>query len=413
MDPEQIKVIDRAKSIGGRVATLGAGGGAEHGLGDSAAHFGGYVIDCGFQVLLSSYPTARKLLDFNALDMCWFDNGALLARGGGVLKPWYAPTRHPIRGLASLFAGALPLVDQLRIGRLMASWVARSDTSLVERFNDQSIAEIFTHNHLTGSVLEEFLRPFYGGVLLDDNLGTSAALAAIYGKRFALGRAGVPRRGMAEIPRQLAAHLPEGMLLMETEVVSLRSDGGQPLLGLVGGGEIRPDRVVLATDPWTTAQLLGIEPPKAREVTAVYFSSDRPLYAGKLLLLFPGKGRWVRHAVQVSNINTDSAPAGRHLFCATVLQSPAGMTDEAVFSRVLADLAEFLPDEVKNLKPLVVVRVARAVPAQGPDLRRCRVGWQKACPPGVELAGDMAASASIEGVLSSGVAAARQLFRPI
>jgi len=38
----------------------------------------GYILDRGFQVLLDSYPTVRKLVDIEALDPRYFQSGALL-----------------------------------------------------------------------------------------------------------------------------------------------------------------------------------------------------------------------------------------------------------------------------------------------------------------------------------------------
>lgn len=405
--PDQLVVLDRGHQTGGRVATDHAPACTSKAADQGDA----YLLDRGFQVLLSGYPTARRLLDFDALDMRWFDSGALLAKGGGVLQPWYAPTRHPLRGLRSLFSRTFPFADQLRLARLMARWVATPENRLLERLDGRDLAGEFNRNHLGIKFKEEFLLPFYGGVLLDDNLATSAALGALYGKRFALGRAGIPRAGMGAIPRQIASRLPTEMLRMDTEVVALEHEGGQPVATLADGSAIRASKVVLATDPWASARFLGLDPPQARSVAAVYFASDRPVYRQKLLLLLPGRQRWVRHAAQISNINPEAAPVGRHLFCATVLQVSGDMSDEEVFDRTLRDLAGFLPRSTEELEPLRVVRVPRALPVQSPGWSADRVKWHRACPPGVILAGDAARNASIEGVLAAGVGAATRLLK--
>ena len=43
----------------------------------------GFRLDRGFQVLLDSYPTARRLLDLTALQPRYFDSGALMVREDG------------------------------------------------------------------------------------------------------------------------------------------------------------------------------------------------------------------------------------------------------------------------------------------------------------------------------------------
>lgn len=396
VDPARVRLVDRAGQPGGRVAT---------------ARRDGYVIDRGFQVLLSSYPTARRLLDFDALELCWFDSGALLSTGRREIVPWYSPTRHPLRGVMSALAGPLRWSDQLRLARLMGGLLVAGEKAAQDRFAALETAELFRLNGLKDNVLETFLRPFYGGVLLDDKLSTSAALWALYARRFLFGRAGVPRLGMAEIPRQLAAGLDPQVWHGGREVAAIEPGDGGPVVRFQGGGSWSVGQVVLATDPWTAAHWLGVDAPAARATTAVYFSSASPVYRQRLLALFPGPGRWVRHAVQLSNVNPAAAPEGRHLFCATVLKAAEGMADEEVYELTMNELREFLPNGAEGLEPLAIERVPRALPAQGVDWLDRRRRWAEACPPGVVLAGDAALHASIEGALGSGVAAAEQVMK--
>lgn len=393
--PRDIRLVDRADLPGGRVATRTQNG---------------YLLDRGFQVLLSSYPTARRLLDFEALELRWFDSGALFSGDGGALVPWYAPMRHPLRGLRSALTGPLSWTDQLRLARLMGSLAWRSEEDLIDRFGALETIDHFSCYGFKERVLEEFLRPFFGGVLLDDKLSTTAALWALYAKRFLWGRAAVPRRGMAEIPRQLAAGLDLAMWHGGREVTAIEAGDAGPVVRLADGDSWRATQVVLAADPWTTARWLGMEAPEARSTTAVYFSSERSLYRERLLVLSSGAGRWVRHVVQLSNINPEVAPPGRHLLCATVLAALESHDDEQVYKLTLSDLKEILPFGVNYLEPLAVERVARALPFQGLDWQQRQRRWREACPPGVVLAGDMARHASIEGALASGVTAAESVL---
>ena len=77
----------------------------------------GFVLDRGFQVLLDSYPAARRHLDIPALEPCYFESGAILHDGR---KSWTVahPLRHPAdapegafgKGLA-FAVSPLPRVD--------------------------------------------------------------------------------------------------------------------------------------------------------------------------------------------------------------------------------------------------------------------------------------------------------------
>ena len=61
----------------------------------------GFRIDRGFQVLLTSYPEARAVLDFDALQLHEFLPGALV-RYGGKFHELTDPWRRPFAALKSL-----------------------------------------------------------------------------------------------------------------------------------------------------------------------------------------------------------------------------------------------------------------------------------------------------------------------
>ena len=54
-------------------------------------------------------------------------------------------------------------------------------------------------------MIEEFFRPFFGGIQLDPNLAASSRMFEFVFRMMAEGDVAVPARGMGEIPKQLAA----------------------------------------------------------------------------------------------------------------------------------------------------------------------------------------------------------------
>ena len=81
----------------------------------------GYLLDRGFQVLLTGYPEARKQLDYAKLDLQYFDPGSIIRVGDRFAKisdPWRQPSRLLGDGLLRRWER---LADKLRIGRLRKS----------------------------------------------------------------------------------------------------------------------------------------------------------------------------------------------------------------------------------------------------------------------------------------------------
>ncbi|MCU0749189.1 MAG: FAD-dependent oxidoreductase, partial [Akkermansiaceae bacterium] len=95
-------ICEAADRVGGRVAT--------------DLHEG-YRLDRGFQVLLTAYPEARRLLDYASLDLRRFYPGAMVRHG----RKWHRvadPFHHPIDGLSGVFNPVGTFADKLRVGML-------------------------------------------------------------------------------------------------------------------------------------------------------------------------------------------------------------------------------------------------------------------------------------------------------
>src|SRR5947209_7282446 len=74
----------------------------------------GFRLDRGFQVLLTAYPEAKRVLDLDELKLGKFYPGALV-RKGGTFHRLAHPLRKPLAGVGSLFAPIGTLRDKLRL----------------------------------------------------------------------------------------------------------------------------------------------------------------------------------------------------------------------------------------------------------------------------------------------------------
>ena len=94
-----VRVIEASDGVGGRVRT---------------DRVDGFLLDRGFQVLLTAYPEAHRQLDLEALDLRRFDPGALVHLGSqhSVIAD---PFRSPSRLIESIRSPAASLTDKLRV----------------------------------------------------------------------------------------------------------------------------------------------------------------------------------------------------------------------------------------------------------------------------------------------------------
>ena len=91
-------IVEAGSEIGGRVG--------------SVVTDDGYVLDRGFAVFVEEYPSARALLDYDALDLRRFDPGAMVCvKRGGEFR--LARVTDPIRRPAEIMTAIMSEVGSV------------------------------------------------------------------------------------------------------------------------------------------------------------------------------------------------------------------------------------------------------------------------------------------------------------
>jgi phytoene dehydrogenase-like protein len=377
-------ICEAAGRVGGRVAT------------DVCE---GYRFDRGFQVLLTAYPEARRLLDYDALDLRRFYPGALVRHGG----KWHRvadPFRRPIDGLRGVFNPIGSLVDKLRVG-----WLRLGGFDFSRHAADLTSLQALRAEGFSESMIERFFRPFLGGVFLEDQLDTTVRKLEFVMRNFARGDIAIPALGMAEIPRQLAAALPADAIRLKTRVTAIGDHG----VYLEDGEILTPQAIVIATEAGGAEGLLGRSDSRASSngVTCLYFSAPCAPFSEPILLL-NGEGVGpVNHLTVLSAVSPDYAPAGRHLISISVVDPEAAAVPD-LEERVRRQLGEWFGGGVREWCLRRVDRIPDAVPSQ-----RLQEDKSVRVRKGVYQCGDHCGIASIDTALASGTAAAEAVLEDL
>jgi phytoene dehydrogenase-like protein len=363
----------------------------------------GFIFDAGFQVLLDSYPAARRHLDFAALQAGRFGAGALLV-GNAPPRLMVNPLRSPLKAPAMFWGGALGVADQLRLGRLLwASWSAPR-----EPWKNASAVEMLQRFGFSKNFVRKFAQPFFGGVLLDPELSSRADLLLDYLRRFATGVALLPAEGMGALGRQLVERLPAGSIRYGSQVGELLFRGRKVAGAVLANGEvIHADTIVLAVEEPVVCRLLKLGPPRKSRQTAVhYFRARRAFYQGGWLCLPEfSEENPILHAALLTSVTASLAPMGQHLWSVTVKPDHPAADDP---EKIRRELAGWFGAPADELEPLELVKVPYALPDQSPGAVSALCG--AALPAGVFVTGDAIEQASIDGVMSGGETTARRVI---
>jgi phytoene dehydrogenase-like protein len=391
---EEVTVFEASDGVGGRVRT---------------DEEDGFLLDRGFQVYFTAYPVARRHLDHTKLDFRTFDPGAIIHRDGkkSILSD---PLRDPKALVPSLLSDAAGLGDKLRTLELTAKTLSGGAITAGEEEEgkaDTSTLEYLRSSGLSERYIESFYRPFYGGVFLSRSLYTSSRVFRFTFRMLATGRTVVPALGMGEIPKQLAAHLPNGSITLNSRVDALLRAGDRVVGVKVAGEEHEADAVVVATDAPTAGRLTGETVPEDSVGEACLYYETSGIGSGKKILLNAEDDAFVNNAVEISGVSERYAPAGRHLLYAVTLGG-LDLPDAELYRRGIRDLSRWYPDA--DFRPLAVRRIPYGQFAQPPGIHKS-LPRNRTTTPGLFLAGEYTEDSSINGSMLSGEKAAREVLR--
>jgi phytoene dehydrogenase-like protein len=375
-------VLEASDGVGGRVRT------------DRVDDF---LLDRGFQVLLTAYPEARDALDYRELELHPFYPGAMI-RTGDRFVTVADPFRRRWDGLRTAMAPVGGLGDKLKVASLRRRVTAGSLEELLAR-PETTTSEALAADGFSDTIVDRFFRPLFGGVMLDRELGSSSRMFEFVYRMFTLGDVALPTRGMGAIPEQLAGGLPPGCVRLGQRVTAV-GDGAVTL----DGGEKLPARaVVVATDGPSASQLLGDDLPAPGSVaaTCLYFAADRaPVDEPVIVLDGDGQGP-VNNLCVPSAVAPTYAPPGAALISAAVIDRPGLPKGPDLEAAVLGQLADWFGSGVVAWRHLKTYHIPHAQPAQPPgtlDPHERPVRLR----PGLYVCGDHRDTASINGALASG-----------
>lgn len=295
----------------------------------------GFLLDRGFQVLLTAYPEARALLDLDALGLGAFAPGARV-RSGDRWTRVGDPLRKPSDLFPTLFSPAGSIGDKIRILRWRRD-VRRMEIEAILSAPERTAEEALRARGFSETILATFLRPFFRGIFLDPTLTRSSRLLDFVFKMFAEGEAVLPAEGMEAIPRQLSSHLPVNRICCNQPVRAIKAKK----VVLANGQTPAAENIVVATDAAAAESILpGLETPSSFDVWCDHFHLPTlPSHARTIHLC--GKGR-INNIAFPSAIQRAYAPPGCHLASVTSLaEHPVGEIQRELLSLFGSSAAEW------------------------------------------------------------------------
>jgi len=329
----------------------------------------GYICDRGFQVINPKYPQVAasgvlKTLDFKQIP------------GKIRLVDYELLVGYSLDSFSSQIGSISEKIN-------FVTFLASSGISNSNRFSEYLIK--------FPTFYQRVLSPFLSGVLLTNPADIAADVVQEILRSFIKSLPGIPAGGVGDFSDALAKPI---LNLRLNERVEEINNG----VVSTSAGKYKGKYIVIATDPTTSAQLLGIGSAiKMLSSTTSYYSTSDELNNFEFLAV-SSKSKLV-NSIVISSVSSRYAPVGKNLIAATSLNP---LTD-AVFRSELADLWR---TNTNKWETVARYEIKQSLPFHGTGKKKMQ-NFQHSDQ--IFVIGDHMAIPSQEGAMKSGALAAKRI----
>ena len=380
----EVVIFESESDLGGRMSSI---------------RFGPYIIDVGFHVLHTAYPSLHRWIDFSKLEFKEMEK----------CTESIDPDTGRIKLLADAISMPLKLFPTLRAtglrdGLRLLRWRLASNRKDIESpldFKSEKIMAGFKQRGFSNNLVQNILRPLFAGITLDPDLEERMSFASFTWAAMSLGSMIVPKGGIQAVPNQLANKLISTQVRFNSKVDAVSST-----TITCNKQTEKFDKVVLATPQNVSFHFLNRKPLKKVKKTAtiVFNSLKNPLSKHRLLIneKYGLNGNKILHA--------HLHPFHPQLVIATVIGEDADSLKDNQ-DEILSEFETWFGKQVREWEFVTVTKVDNALPLIDTEhIGRIR---EPITEKGILLAGDYTTHPSVQGALFSAERVIKHLNIPI
>lgn len=363
----------------------------------------GFLLDRGFQVLLTAYPETLELLNYKDLNLKKMLPGATVLYDGGQFEI-ADPFRRPSAAFATLFAPVGTLKDKINTLWLKNKLQKLTIEEIFEQ-PEQTTAKQLIDYGFSPKMIQRFYAPFLSGIFLENKLTTSRRMFDFVMKMFSDGDVAIPALGMEEIPKQLVAMLPEGSIQINTKVTAIAGKNVTTADGTV----MEANQILLATTATElTKEFFPKQKMTSHQVTNIYFEAkDTPTKKAVVVLNASTTKKWVNNLTVMTNVSEAYAPKGKFLISVSYNGIPT-ITDAILAENMKQELKQWYGNKVETWKMIKGYRIEYALPTQE-SVRNEIAASEIKLSDSLYICGDNLLNGSINAALKTGRLAAEAM----
>ena len=380
-------IIEASSTVGGRV---------------KSDLVNGYTLDHGFQVLLTSYPAAKKYLNYKALDLQKLLPGATLFKNGKAQT-----IGDPLRSLSLLFPTLLSTVgtlsDKVKILKLN-TLLKKKKISAIFKTKEKTTLHYLKDFGFSDAIITDFFKPFFSGIFLETQLETSSRMFEFVYKMFGNGLAVIPKEGMQAIPNQLKNKLKNTTFYFDTPVREVKD---QHII-LEDERILESNITIIATEASALISNLKNQGTEWKSCDTLYFEAEKSLINKPLIGLISDENMLVNNIFYHTSVATLNRTR-KELLSVTVVKGHQ-LNEKDLIAKVVEELHAACG--ISDISFLKRYQIKKALPKLT-NLQYEISSTETKLKSSIFLAGDQLLNASLNAAMIAGERAAMGVLQTI
>jgi protoporphyrinogen oxidase len=295
----------------------------------------GFILDRGFQTVYTAYPELSQIVDFNDLNMRFFNEGTYIMKDGKS-EIFANPLKHPSQFLRILKSKVALPWDYFRLLKLRFNLRNLTETEIFDKYEAKS-STVWRKRYFSKRIIQNVLQPLFSGIFLEDDMITSRRSFEFFYQMMNKGRTGFPALGMEEIPKHIEKQLDPENIRRNAEVK--RVDDQQ--ITLSNGETITGEQIIVTVPAPVAKEILDNSTrSEYHSTTCLYFKSPKHHGNSKMVFTNANKVKLVNNVAIISNVAPERAPVGYQLIQCSI-NGLSTAEDETLVKEVVKELAPY------------------------------------------------------------------------
>lgn len=362
----------------------------------------GYVLDHGFQVLLTSYPAAKKYLNYDALKLQKLLPGAAIFKNGK-----QQTIGDPLRSLSLLMPTLLSSIglfsDKVKILKLN-TLLKKKKIDTIFKEDEKTTLQYLEDFGFSTQIIHTFFKPFFSGIFLEANLETSSRMFEFVYKMFGDGLAVLPKDGIQAISNQLKSNLKNTQFVFNSPVKDVKNK----IITLEDASEIKTHFTIIATEASALISNLNNQETEWKSCDTLYFETTNRILKKPIIGLIADENALINNIFYHTSIKTSSKEKNE-LLSVTIVKKHS-LQEKDFIRKVQEELAQFC--NITDTSFLKRYQIKKALPKLT-NLQYEISSTETKLKSTIFLAGDQLLNGSLNAAMISGERAAMGVIQTL